>query len=181
MGRRIVVYPQGPPADAEREHCDLLTHHCGGDLGRVFERSGGSLAAFLDYAVRLRVMRDRREDALVVLTRTEQLTLLLPARRALEQALPTLAGAVWTLYWDPDRDPDLLERAKEAGTLDGTEDEAPIWTAPNNMSFLVLSPRIGTPTELPKRVTTVLELPKRRSGVQLVDGRRAPERAAGEG
>lgn len=168
MGRRIIIYPQGLAGEL-RDHCDILAHHCGGDLSRVLEREGGSLSAFLDYAVRLRVMRDRREDALVILTRTNPLTLLLPARRALEQSLPTLVGAVWAIYWDPARDPDLLERTRENGSLDDPTAEAPIWTAPNNMSFLVLSSRVHDPTGLPKRVTSVLEKPQRHSGVQRVD------------
>ena len=171
MGRRIIVYPQGLAARDQQEQCEALTHYCGGDLQRVFERAGGSLAAFLEYALRLRVMHDRREDALVVLTRTDPLALILPARRALEQALPTLANAVWAVYWDPTRDADLLERAASVGTLEGSAEEAPIWTAANNMSFVVLSPRISAPVELPKRVGSVLEKPHRRSGVQRVGQR----------
>lgn len=169
MGRRIIVYPQGPAARDQREQCEALTHYCGGDLQRVFERVGGSLAAFLEYALRLRVMHDRREDALVVLTRTEPLTLLLPARRALEQALPTLAHAVWAIYWDPARDPDLLERAADMGKLEGTAEEGPIWTAANSMSFLVLSPHVSEPVELSKRVGSMLERSHRRSGVQRLE------------
>lgn len=180
MGRRIIVFPQGHVAKGQQEHCEALAHYCGGDLSRVFERTGGSLAAFLDYAARLRVMRARREDALVVLTRTEPLTLLLPARRALEQALPTLSTAVWALYWDPERDPDLLEHARETGKLEGAAEGAPIWTAPNNMAFLVLSPRVKADGELAKRVARVLDKPQRSSGVQRVERRPDPGVAVGD-
>lgn len=169
MGQRIILYPHGPAAPDQREQCDALAHYCGGDLQRVFERAGGSLAAFLEHALRLRIMHDRRDGALVVFTRTEPLTLLLPARRALAQALPTLVDAVWAVYWDPDRDRDLLERAGIAGRLDGTAEDAPIWTAPNHMSFLVLSPRVSAPAKLRRRVGRLLERPQRRSGVQRIE------------
>jgi hypothetical protein len=174
MGRRIIVYPQGLATEAEREHCDALAHFCGGDLQRVFERSGRSLATFLDYAARLRVMHDRRAEALVVLTRTDPLTLLLPARRALEQALPTLSTALWALYWDAARDPELLERARKTGSLEEPANQAPIWTAPNNMSFLILSQRVSADSELTQRVGVLREKPQRSSGVQRVDRQAEP-------
>lgn len=151
MPKRLIAYPDGLPAGDHRTWCDELTHHLGGDTTRVFDSPDGSLITFLRQVSRAKAFSDPRNEALVVLTRTRPLALTLPARHRLEHEFPIFKGAVWALYWDPQKNPGLVEEAHELGAMRDDLHLAPIWTAQRGERFVVLSPYVLHPEILAQR------------------------------
>lgn len=151
MSKRLIAYPDGLPAGDHRAWCDELVCHLGGDIRRVFDSPDGSLITFLRQASRARAFRDPRNEALVVLTRTKPLALTLPARHRLEQEFPIFKTAIWALYWDPEKNPELVDEARELGSMREDMHLAPIWTASRGERFIVLSPYVLHPELLAER------------------------------
>jgi hypothetical protein len=170
MTKRLIAYPDGMPSGDHRGWCDELTHPLGGDVTRVFDSPTGSLITFIKQASRARAFRDPHNHALVVLSRTNPLALTLPARHRLEQEFPIFRHAVWALYWDPERSPDLVSEARELGSLSGNMESGPIWTASRGERLLILSPSINNPKALAERARSCL----RQTGDQLTAAYRYP-------
>lgn len=153
LDQRIVICPHGLPRGTEpREHCATLVLHCGGDLQRVIEGVPGGLDRFVRHLERIRGLDAERP--LVVLTRTNPLGLgVLQTRRALEEAVPSLANAYWLIFVDERDDPFFMEAAARLGPMVGDIATAPLWFAPHRQRFLVvLGGRKVAPTQLRGRL-----------------------------
>jgi hypothetical protein len=140
MYKRAVVYPQGVPSRAAAAaHCSELVTICGGDVDRQFERTQGSLSRFGSYLSRLPAFQHGHVQALVVMTQTQPIELIVPTRRLLAK-VPGLDDAVWVLFWDHMADANFPECLVEFGSLDGPADNAPLWRpSSGGRPFLVLS------------------------------------------
>ena len=142
MHTRAIVYPQGLPERlAAQAHCEQLVLLCGGDPHRQFERQDGTLGDFTRYISRLRAFRLGQVETLVVFTRTQPFSLLIPTRRTLERELPILARGAWLVFWDPEAHPALPHHLTNLGHLDGLIDRAPVWRASSGEMFLIVSTR----------------------------------------
>ncbi len=150
---RIIICPHGLPCRLEaREHCSRLVLRCGGDLERVIEGVSGALERFLTHVSRIRAVAADGPRPLVLLTRTNPLGLaILQTRRAMEDAVPALADADWTIFVDECDDPFFMEAAGRLGTMVGDAASAPLWFAPHHQRFLVLGARALDSTELAAR------------------------------
>lgn len=125
-----------------RERCFQVLLHCGGDVERVFEKHAGGLADFAAHLSRIRSL-DAADKPIVLLCQTNPLALaVLKTRRALEDAVPKLARAVWVIHFDEEEDPFFVGAASMLGTLDRDAAEAPLWSAPDDWRFLVVSSKL---------------------------------------
>jgi hypothetical protein len=167
--RRLVIYPQGQPADvASREACAELVTHAGGDLCRTIEARSESIDAFIAYAARLKVLDVER--AIVVLTRTVPLVLaVLNTRRRIEHAVPMLEQAAWLVFVDPLADREFFRTAALLGELDDEIDRAPIWSGPGGMRFLLVSPLVRHPRRMSLRVRVLEEDPTASATLRVAD------------
>ncbi len=140
MYKRTIVYPQGVPSrPAAAAHCSELVTICGGDVDRQFERTHGSLSQFGAYLSRLPAFQHGHVQAMVVMTQTRPIELVVPTRRLLAK-VPGLDEAVWVLFWDYMLDADFPECVVEFGSLDGPIDDAPLWRpSGGGRPFLILS------------------------------------------
>jgi hypothetical protein len=150
MGRgRIVFAPYGPPAHpetSERYAAALL--QCGADLGRVFDDSRGSVAAYAQHVAGVRAVASRELSALVVLTRcVPVLETVIAARSVLETKIGALENAAWLIYCDPLREPSSFTALSQGGSLEGGLESAPVWRGPDGLRYLVLSPLITPEVE----------------------------------
>lgn len=153
MQRRLILCPHGlPRRDEARAHFFELLQSAAGDVERVIDAPSDSLERFAEHLVRLHVLQERRERALVALTRTNPLALtVLQARRTLEEAIPRLATVPWLIYVDLVADPFFFETAERLGTLDAPIDRAPVWTTAGER-FFILSSQLDPSTNLADRL-----------------------------
>ena len=154
MTPRIVLCPHGlPHAPEAREQCFDLLLRCGGDLSRVFEASQGGMGRFATHLARIHDL-DSGDGPLVLLRRTNPLGLtLLHTRRALEEEIPKLGGASWLVFLDEKDDPFFLDAASRIGAFDRELGGLPIWSAPDQHRFLVVSRQNGDLTQTKERLT----------------------------
>lgn len=131
---------------------------CGGDLDRIIDGPAASIDGFGRHVARLSIVRTARELPLVVLTRTNPLAMnLVGARRALEAAVPSLARALWLVFFDPTHDPFFVDTARRLGHLDGDVGGAPLWSGPDGFRFLVLGPQVADLDVLPHRIADLVQ------------------------
>lgn len=142
--QRVVLFPQGQLGSAaQRDRCAQLLLWCGGDVGRVIDAPVASVDGFAEYVGRIKGIREGMEQVLVVLTRTNPLALtVVDSRRRMEGRLPVLRTARWVIYVDLEQDPFFEATALRLGHLTGELWEAPLWVGPQDMPFLVLSPKV---------------------------------------
>lgn len=134
---RVIVLPQGPPADAgAREACLALLLRAGGDLQRVVEGVDPGSERAVRVLARLPGIGSSGAAPLVALTRCNPIALaVVQARLALEARVPALARAAWLLFVHDD--PFFADAAAHLGALDRPLPELPIWTCEAG-AFLVL-------------------------------------------
>ena len=139
--RRLVLMPHGLPRDEEsRESCMQLILRCGGDLTRVFDGSDRRIERFAEHVAGIADVVNAREVPLLVLTEVEPLVeRVLEVRRVLEAAVAVLERAPWLIYLDAERLEDSLFQLQAAGPFDGPMLNAPLWTGPDGLRYLVLS------------------------------------------
>lgn len=114
----------------------------GGDIHRVIDGPFATVDRFIRYVSRIPAITEGPRP-IVVLTRTIPLAMtVLNARRKIEVALPALQRASWVIFVDAEEDPFFEAAANKVGTLDGGLGEAPIWVAPSDAKFLILSPAV---------------------------------------
>lgn len=153
MSPRIVICPHGLPMLPEaREWCFDVLFRCGGDATRVFEGQPGRLAGFATHLAKIHAIQ--ADDApLVLLRRTNPLGLaVLQTRRALEEAVPRLERALWLIDFDEAEDPFFVDAATKNGAFDRALDDAPIWSGPDDLRFLVIGRRTRDLAVLPGRI-----------------------------
>lgn len=136
--RRLTLFPQGQVLEPEhRDRCAEFALWCGGDLERFIDAPILSVDGFARYVDRIAAIR--RTQALVVLTKTNPLALMIvEPRRRLERLLPELRTARWMIYLDRKSDPFFLAMATRLGHLTSGINEAPIWVGPGDSPYLVL-------------------------------------------
>jgi hypothetical protein len=136
--RRLTLFPHGQVLEPDhRDRCAELALWCGADLERFIDAPVLSADAFARYVGRIAAVR--RTQALVVLTKTNPLALMVvESRRRLERLLPELRMSRWMIYLDRKSDPFFMATATRLGHLTGQIDEAPIWVGPGDAPYLVL-------------------------------------------
>jgi hypothetical protein len=149
MVRRVVIAPQGLPADAaQRERCSELLLRCGADLSRVIEAERRSPAQFADFVATVRDIRDGLAPCLVIFTRVKPPSALVELRTLIEARVPALASSPWLLYADPLVEPECIDALRSSGRLTGAIWDAPEWTDEDGGRHLVLSPHLRRTVEL---------------------------------
>ena len=140
--RRLILLPRGAPqGEGSRERCFELLLRCGGDLGRVFDGQSRPLDRFARHLRGIGDLAEGREVPLVLLTGTGDIQRDIVAVRAtLEAELAVLERAPWLIYADPLANPDCLDALKSAGSLDGPVLGAPLWSGPDGLRYLIVSP-----------------------------------------
>ena len=141
---RMILYPQGQPTQgALQERCLQYALWCGGDIARVVDSPVTSLDVYCRYVSRVRDLLEGKEQAIVILTRTNPLALaVVSLRRQLECRMPTLRTARWLIFLVPGEDPFFLQMATRLGHLSSGVQDAPVWTGPENSPYLVLTPSV---------------------------------------
>ena len=143
LSQKLVLYPQGyPETTNSRAMCAELVHHCGGDSQRTFDLKRSTPEQTLDHAARIRAFQDAGRGALCVVHRTRGLGSMVQLRAAFEVRVPLASTAVWAIYWDPNQDPDFLNRAQEQGVIIGDLAEGAIFRHASGVEFLVLCPLV---------------------------------------
>ncbi|HMJ11406.1 MAG TPA: hypothetical protein VK524_08355 [Polyangiaceae bacterium] len=154
--RRLVLMPHGPPRDEEsRERCMEILLRCGADLTRVFDGSDRPIDRFAEHVAGIADVVNAREIPLIVLTEIEPLhENVLRVRRVLEAAVAILERAPWLLYIDAPELESVLAHLQDTGRFDGPVLNAPLWTGPDGLPYLVVSSLVPPHTEraLPERL-----------------------------
>jgi hypothetical protein len=154
--RRLVLMPHGLPAHEEsRERCCQLLLCCGGDLSRIFDGSDREIARFAEYIASISDLVNAREIPLVVLTRVEPVAeKVLKARQVLQAEIAVLERAIWVVYADPFESETCLEALKRVGKFDRPALDAPLWTGPDDLRYLIVSPLMHSDVvlTLPERI-----------------------------
>ncbi len=146
---RVILLPQGWPRSRQQEICREQLHYLGGDLQRVIELGASNEDRFLRHAKRLPVIREAREPALVLLTRTNPVALsIFHLRRVFEEALPALRVALWCVFVDLDADPFFFNSAPLSPAFSDRPEDAPLLRSPEGAHFVVLSAAVDGPAEI---------------------------------
>jgi hypothetical protein len=141
MDRRLVFVPHGLPSHPEsRERCCELVLRCGGDLMRLFDGTDRRIEHFAQHIAGITDVVNAREVPLIVLTRVQPITELLRVRQVLEAEVAALERAPWLVYADPFQDDACLETLQRFGKLTDSPLDAPLWTGPDGLRYLILSP-----------------------------------------
>jgi hypothetical protein len=138
--RRLVLFPQGQPEDAEdRCYCAQYAFWCGGDVSRFIDAPTDSIEKFASHVGRISAIYG--DQTLVVLTRTCPLAEIVNLRSRLEASIPKLRGARWLIYLDTNADPLFERMAMRLGHLTGKLSDAPVWFGPHDTHYLVVESR----------------------------------------
>jgi hypothetical protein len=155
MSSRLVLVPQGMPVLADDvASCVDVIRRCGGDILRIIDSPSGTLEAFANHVRRLKAVKDQVAP-LIVLHRTNPLALaVIASRRELEKQVPSLHQVGWIIVHNPVMDPFFEQEALDLGEFDDPAAEAPIWSSPGGLHYLVVRP--GSNTDLRERVLDLL-------------------------
>ncbi len=153
----LLLCPFGQPtAPGLREYWETQLRGLGADFSRVIDGPTTSVQHFAKHLGRVAVLRNPRTRVIVALSRTQPLAIsLLGSRRTLAGAAPALAQASWVVFLDPRQDSTFEAAARQLGELDGSLEDAPVWTSPSSERFLILSPRVSDVGGLPARLAVL--------------------------
>jgi hypothetical protein len=152
---RLVLSPQGPPLQPNVESgCMDVILRCGGDLQRIIDSPTPTLEIFANHLRRLRAL-DADDPPLVILHQTNPVVIaIIGTRRELQRRVPRLHGAAWIILHDREADPFFEQEALDLGSFDDPTLDAPIWSSPGGLHFLVARP--GLNCNLDARVRKLL-------------------------
>jgi len=138
--RRLVLFPQGQPENAEdRCYCAQFAFWCGGDVSRFIDAPTDSVEKFASHVSRITAIYG--DQTLIVLTRTNPLADIVNLRSRLEARIPKVRGARWIIYLDTNTDPLFESTAMRLGHLTGKLSDAPVWIGPHDTHYLVVESR----------------------------------------